>query len=138
GDSQRRDLSLLFRGNPQFVIRLIRQAAFEHREHLLCASAGGADDENVAETGFVVAIAFGEAIPDRVAGRPDARLLLAGPTCVTRPARPTRPTRLSYLPNPRVRAKGLQPIVRTERRPDAIGGRQHVVDGSERSGGSHH
>src|SRR5439155_25066018 len=104
GDSQRRDLSLLRRGNSQFVIRLIRQAAFEHREHLLCAPARGADDENVAETGLVVAIAFGEAIADRVAGGPDARLLLAGPTCVTRPTRATRPTRLPYRPNPPARA----------------------------------
>ena len=58
---------------------MIRQALFEHREHLLCAPARGADDENVAETGLVVAIAFGEAIADRVAGRPIWRLRVQVP-----------------------------------------------------------
>src|SRR6184192_3837958 len=65
---QTHDFSLLLRGHAQFVIRVVSESPLERGEHLAGAPAGRADDENVAETGFVVAIARGEPRAKRVAG----------------------------------------------------------------------
>ena len=58
--AQLADAGVFFGRDRQLCVGVVEEPAFEDREHLFCALAGGADDEDVAEARFVLPIALEE------------------------------------------------------------------------------